>query len=143
MKLERKITVILLENYKVMFISKIYLLDTGNEFFMMGFSCHSRMCPSCGKKYKDQRTIKVSEKCLEIPHRQFVFTIPSQLRNYFRLCRKPLLNALFKSVDEAFNALLKKDAPIAYKKEKRRLGHCNYRFITNYTCCKTHSSSKN
>lgn len=52
-----------------------------NEFFMMGFSCHSRMCPSCGKKYKDQRTIKVSE----IPHRQFVFTIPSQLRNYFCL----------------------------------------------------------
>lgn len=89
------------------------------DFFMMGFSCHSRMCPSCGKKYKDQRTVKVSEKCLEVSHRQFVFTIPFQLRDYFRLYRKPLLNALFRSVDEAFNALLKRHAPIAYKKEKK------------------------
>lgn len=39
----------------------------------------------------------MSEKCLRVPHRQFVFTIPFQLRDYFRLCRKPLLNALFKS----------------------------------------------
>ena len=77
------------------------------DFFMMGFSCHSRMCPSCGKKYKDQRTVKVSEKCLEVSHRQFVFTIPFQLRDYFRLYRKPLLNALFRSVDEAFNLCLK------------------------------------
>lgn len=97
-----------------------------NDFFMMGFSCHSRMCPSCGKKYKDQRTIKVSEKCLEVPHRQFVFTIPYQLRDYFRLYRKPLLNALFKSVDEAFNAVMKRNAPIAYKKEKRRIGHIDF-----------------
>lgn len=96
------------------------------DFFMMGFSCHSRMCPSCGKKYKDQRTIKVSEKCLEVSHRQFVFTIPFQLRDYFRLYRKPLLNALFRSVDEAFNALLERHAPIAYKKEKRRLGHIDF-----------------
>ena len=86
-----------------------------NEFYMMGFSCHSRICPSCGKKYRDRRTIKVSEKCLEIPRRQFVFTVPFQLRNYFRLYRKPLLNALFKSVEDAFNALLKNHAPIAYK----------------------------
>lgn len=97
-----------------------------NEFFMMGFSCHSRMCPSCGKKYKDQRTIKVSEKCLEVPHRQFVFTIPYQLRDYFRLYRKPLLNALFRSVAETFNVLLERHAPIAYKKEKRRLGHIDF-----------------
>lgn len=97
-----------------------------DDFYMMGFSCHSRICPSCGKKYKDQRTIKVSEKCLEVPHRQFVFTVPYQLRDYFRLYRKPLLNALFKSVDEAFNALLKHHAPIAYKKEKRRLGYISF-----------------
>lgn len=97
-----------------------------SEFYVVGFSCHSRMCPSCGKKYRDQRTVKVSEKCLDVPHRQFVFTIPFQLRDYFRLYRKPLLNALFRSVDEAFNALLERHAPIAYKKEKRRLGHIDF-----------------
>lgn len=97
-----------------------------NDFYVMGFSCHSRMCPSCGKKYRDQRTCKVSEKCLEIPHRQFVFTVPEQLRIYFRLDRKPLLNILFKSVDDAFNLLLKKKAPIKYKEEKRRLGYISF-----------------
>ena len=97
-----------------------------NDFYMIGFSCHSRMCPSCGKKYRDQRTIKVSEKCLKVPHRQFVFTIPFQLRVYFLLYRKPLLNALFKSVDDAFNALLRHHAPVSYKKEKRRFGHIDF-----------------
>jgi hypothetical protein len=96
------------------------------QFYIMGFSCHSRMCPSCGKKYRDQRTIKVSEKCLEVPHRQFVFTIPEDLRIFFRQHRKPLLNILFKSVDEAFNTLLKHQGPNAYKKEKRRLGYISF-----------------
>lgn len=103
-----------------------YECPTCGDFYMMGFSCHSRLCPSCGKKYKDQRTIKVSEKCLEVPHRQFVFTIPYQLRSYFRKDRKPLLNILFKSVDESFNALLKHKAPIAYKREKRRFGYISF-----------------
>lgn len=103
-----------------------YECPSCGDFYMMGFSCHSRMCPSCGKKYKDQRTIKVSEKCLEVPHRQFVFTVPHQLRTYFRRFRKPLLNILFRSVDESFNLLLKNHAPIAYKKEKRRLGYISF-----------------
>lgn len=96
------------------------------DYYLMGFSCHSRFCPSCGKKYKDNRTISVSKKCLKVPHRQFVFTIPFQLRDYFRLYRKPLLNALFKSVDDAFNVLLKHNAPLAYKREKRRLGFISF-----------------
>lgn len=80
----------------------------------------------CGKKYKDNKTISVSKKCPKVPHRQFVFTIPFQLRNYFRLYRKPLLNALFKSVDDAFNALLRNNAPLAYKRERRRLGYISF-----------------
>ncbi len=75
-----------------------YECPSCGDFYMMGFSCHSRMCPSCGKKYRDQRTIKVSEKTLEVPHRKFVFTAPFQLRKYFLMFRKPLLNALFDAV---------------------------------------------
>lgn len=66
-------------------------------------------------------TIKVSEKCLSVPHRQFVFTIPEQLRIYFRLYRKPLLNILFKSVDASFNTLLKHHVHKAYIKEKKKI----------------------
>jgi len=96
-----------------------------DNFHMVGFSCHSRFCPSCGKKYKDQRTIKVSEKCLEVPHRQFVFTIPFQLREYFQLHRE-LLGVLFSTVKETLNSVLEKNAPRACRREKRRLGFVSF-----------------
>lgn len=92
------------------------------DFYMIGFSCHSRICPSCGKKYRDARSAKVSAKCLEVPHRQFVFTIPEQLRGFFREHRKPMLNALFAAANDAFCLLLRKHAPKACRKEGRKLG---------------------
>ena len=97
-----------------------------NDFYMVGFSCHSRVCPSCGKKYRDQRTAKVSEKIIEVPHRQFVFTVPQQLRPWFRAHRKPMLNALFLAVSDAFGLLLSRKAPKACRKEKRRFGFISF-----------------
>ena len=99
-----------------------YECPSCGDFYMVGFSCHSRMCPSCGKKYRDARTRKVAEKCVEAPHRQFVFTVPYQLRRFFLEHRKPMLNALFASVSDAFNLLLESRAPKAYKRGRRRLG---------------------
>ncbi len=96
------------------------------DFYMIGFSCHSRICPSCGKKYRDDRTRKVSSKCIEAPHRQFVFTVPCQLRDFFRAHRKPMLNALFASVSDAFTLLLKSHAPKAYSREGRKLGYVSF-----------------
>lgn len=96
-----------------------------NEFYMVGFSCHSRFCASCGQKYKNQRTVKVSEKCLDAPHRQFVFTIPEELRQYFRTYRG-LLNILFSTASEALNAVLEKESPRLYKLDKRRLGYISF-----------------
>ena len=93
------------------------------DFLMVGFSCHSRICPSCGKKYRDARSAKVSSKVIEVPHRQFVFSIPCQLRPFFRAHRRPMLDALFASVSEAFTLLLKSKAPLAYRREGRRLGY--------------------
>lgn len=95
------------------------------QFYMIGFSCHSRFCPSCGQKYKNQRTIKVEAKVLNVPHRQFVFTIPEQLRNYFRKYHD-LLNILFQSSKETLNKYLEHHAPKLYKKEKRRLGFISF-----------------
>ena len=97
-----------------------------NEFYMVGFSCHSRFCTSCGQKYKNQRTIKVSEKCLNVPHRQFVFTIPEQLREYFRLYHDDLLNILFDAAKETINSVLEHHAPKKYKNEKRRFGYISF-----------------
>lgn len=102
-----------------------YECPSCNNFYMIGFSCHSRFCPSCGQKYKKQRSVNISEKLLSIPHRQFVFTIPKQLREYFQRYRQ-LLNVLFSSVNEALVSFLKRSAPLAYKKEKRKLGFISF-----------------
>lgn len=92
-----------------------------DNFHMIGFTCKSRFCPSCGNKYRDQRTEKVSEKLIDVPHRQFVFAIPVELRIHFRKHRE-MLSLLFQSVNETFNLILKSSAPIAYKKENRKPG---------------------
>ncbi|MCF0238147.1 MAG: transposase [Sphaerochaetaceae bacterium] len=92
-----------------------------DNFYMIGFSCHSRFCQSCGQKYKKARTESVSEKLLNVPHRQFVFTVPMQLREYFQRDRR-LLNVLFTSSYEALNQCLYRASKKLYKEEKRRLG---------------------
>lgn len=96
-----------------------------DQFYIIGFSCHSRFCSSCGQKYKNQRTIKVSEKCLNVPHRQLVFTIPSQLRKYFQKYHS-FLNVLFCTVKETLNALLEKNSSKLYKHENRQLGFISF-----------------
>ena len=92
-----------------------------NNFYIMGFTCKSRFCPSCGNKYRDERTAKISKKLINVPHRQFVFAIPVELRKCFRVHRE-MLSFLFESVNETFNLILKSSAPIAYKKQNRKPG---------------------
>ncbi len=95
-----------------------------DNIHIQGFSCKSRFCPSCDNKYREQRTIEISKKCINKPHRQFVLTISDELRDYFRKYRK-LYDILFTSADEAFNYLLKGKSKIA-KKEKRSFGYVSF-----------------
>lgn len=89
-----------------------------DEFYMIGLSCHSRFCPSCNKKYREQRAISVSRKLLDVNHRHFVFTIPEEFRYLFRLYRG-LYDVLFISVNESFLKLLSSKIS---KRLDRRLG---------------------
>ena len=57
-------------------------------------SCHSRFCNACGVKYAKQFAAKTTSFCLDCPHRHIVFTIPEELRNWFRQDRTRL-NLLF------------------------------------------------
>jgi len=54
-------------------------VDCGEEH-IVGFSCKSRFCPSCGKKYVDNWVEGQVDKILEVSHRHLVFTVPEQLR---------------------------------------------------------------
>ena len=92
-----------------------------NNFHIQGFTCKSRFCPRCGKKYRDKIGTKVASKLLNIKHRQLVFTIPFELRKFFRKDRH-LLSLLFKSVNLTLNETLKSKARLAFKKEERKLG---------------------
>ena len=65
-----------------------------HELFV-AFSCRGRcFCPSCHQKRALEKAGWVAEHvCAEVPHRQFVLTIPKRLRLYFRYDRR-LLGAL-------------------------------------------------
>lgn len=65
------------------------------------FTCKSRFCHRCGKKYTDDWSDKQQEMIFNVPHRHIVFTIPKELRNLFFKERKRL-NELSKQVAEVF-----------------------------------------
>lgn len=92
--------------------------NCGN-FYVKGFTCKSRFCPSCGKKYRDKIGAKVASKLLNVKHRQLVFTVPFELRIYFRKYRE-FLALLFQAVNETLKQPLKNSVNKAYKKEKKK-----------------------
>ncbi len=72
------------------------------EPVMICFTCKSRFCHGCGKKYTDEWTEKQVERILNIPHRHTVFTIPEELRTIFFEDRKKL-NELSNEVAQVFS----------------------------------------
>jgi len=75
--------------------SRLQCPDCGHEK-LLAFSCKTRgFCPSCHqRKVKQTGHWIAHEVCFNVPHRQFVFTMPKPLRGIFRKRRK-LLTILF------------------------------------------------
>ena len=71
------------------------------------FRCKSRFCPSCGNLYSIQRAASMSFKFIQSVHRHCVFTIPEELRIFFRRDRS-LLNCLFHSVRDVILHMFRK-----------------------------------
>ncbi|MBQ7276206.1 MAG: transposase [Bacilli bacterium] len=90
------------------------------DFYLRGFSCHSRFCASCGKKYRDARAKEISEKCLDVPHRHITWTISKKLRVFFAYYRD-LYDELFKAVNDVLSFLIKHKSK-SNKKLGKRLG---------------------
>jgi hypothetical protein len=65
------------------------------------FTCKSRFCHKCGKKYTDDWSDKQQDMIFNVPHRHMVFTIPKELRMIFFHDRKKL-NELSNKVAEVF-----------------------------------------
>ena len=88
-------------------------------------SCHSRFCNACGVKYAKQLAVKATSFCLDCPHRHIVFTIPEELRNWFRQDRSRL-NLLFVASRNTISILTNKS--LADKLKKKKLSDTHYIF---------------
>ena len=76
----------------------VYGCEHCGNFKVVPFRCKSRFCNTCGTKYAEDRANAMSLKMVNCIHRHCVFTIPEQLRSYFRKDRK-LLHILFTAVN--------------------------------------------
>ncbi|WP_210994702.1 transposase zinc-binding domain-containing protein, partial [Haploplasma axanthum] len=70
-----------------------------DNFTFTAFSCNSRFCSTCGKKYRDFRSIEIQSKLINVSHRHFVFTVAEELRIYFFKYRD-MQNLLFDAVND-------------------------------------------
>lgn len=75
--------------------------ECGNTYLNF-HTCKSRFCASCGVKYAKDRVIEIQKKVFDCPHRHIVFTIPKELREYFKK-DKSLLNILFIGASDVIN----------------------------------------
>lgn len=91
------------------------------EIFKIGFTCKSRFCSKCGKKYISEWVEKQVSKNLDVPHRHCVFTMPSEYRKYFYWNRenlKDLQDMAYEVINEFANGVNKKNRK-EYEKKKR------------------------
>ena len=73
------------------------------------------------KKRREQIAANVSRKIINVQHRQLVFTLPKELRGYFRLY-KDQLSILFEAANESLVNILKNHAPKKFREEQRKIG---------------------
>ena len=89
-----------------------YFCEHCSHFMVSPFRCRSRFSTSCGNLYSRKRSTAMSLKLVHTSHRHCVFTIPEELRIFFRKDRS-LLNLLFKAAADAiffmFNKLNKSE----------------------------------
>ena len=69
-----------------------------NGWHIVFHTCKSRFCSSCGVRYLSDRINALKNTILDVKHRHMVFTIPAELRRYFRADRM-LINILFNAVN--------------------------------------------
>mgnify|MGYP003295639266 CR=1 FL=1 len=91
----------------------LYKCTNCDEEKIVPNTCKTRFCPSCGNKYNEDRAISIFSKLFKWSHRHVVFTIPEDLRIYFRNDRT-LLKLLF----DAAAITIKSWFINKYKKEK-------------------------
>lgn len=89
-----------------------YTCPKCHDVIFIGNTCKSRLCTSCGYKYKTERVESIMQHVVNCPHRQMVFTIPMEMRCYFFDFQ--YMDLLFKAVNMTLDSILHE----SYKKNK-------------------------
>lgn len=89
-----------------------YSCPNCGRYHLVPFRCHSRFCNTCSSAYQQDRSATIAAKLVKCRHRHVVFTIPEELREYFRQDRS-LLHILFHTAADVllrwFHSLNKKE----------------------------------
>ena len=93
----------------------VYVCPHCHDIVFIAHTCKSRFCSSCGYKYKNQRVENILQTAYNCNHRQVVFTIPEQLRNYFFFPFEHRINILFNAVSKTIYSILNE----SFKKNKK------------------------
>ena len=102
-----------------------YICVICQEIIKIGFTCKSRFCSKCGKKYVSQWVEKQVEKIMDVPHRHCIFTLPEEFRGYFFWNReglKDLQNMVHEVLTEYANGVNKGNREEYNKVKKRKKG---------------------
>ena len=89
----------------------------------IGFSCKSRFCNRCGKKYISDWVEKQVQRIIDVPHRHCVFTIPKEFRKHFfwhRESLKDLQDMVYEVIEEYINRVNGKNRDIFQKKKRSK-----------------------
>ena len=92
----------------------VYECPHCKDIVFIGHTCKSRLCSSCGYKYKNQRVENIMQTSYYCTHRQIVFTIPQELRIFF-FENFYLINILFKAVRDTIYSIFN----VSYRKNKK------------------------
>ena len=86
-----------------------YMCPCCSNMTYVPHTCKSKICPSCGNLANMRIFYFIADRVLNVPHRQWVFTIPSSIRYLFRIERSRRLSLLFDAAAEtiryAFNSI--------------------------------------
>lgn len=84
----------------------VYQCPDCDDVCFIGHTCKSRLCSSCGYKYKIERTNNILSTAYNCKHRQIVFTCAKELWPYFFVDFKNLINIYFEAVNKTINSIL-------------------------------------
>ena len=96
----------------------VYECPECNDLIFIGHTCKSRLCSSCGYKYKMERVENILQTCYRCNHRQIVFTIPKELRKFFFYPFETRIDILFKAVRDTLYSILNESYKYSKKSKK-------------------------